>query len=45
MTLTFDELAMHVEGDKGGKEIAEELHVGENVNVFMNDAKMDENEK
>ena len=40
MTLTFDELAMHVEGDKGGKEIAEELHVGENVNVFMNDAKM-----
>ena len=40
LTFTFDELAMHVDGDKGGKEIAEELHVGENVNVFMNDLKM-----
>lgn len=40
LTLTFDELAMHVDGDKSGKEISEELHVGENVNVFLNDAKM-----
>lgn len=40
LTFTFDELAMHVDGDKSGKEIAEELSVGENVNVFMNDAKL-----
>jgi len=40
LTFTFDELAMHIDGDKSGKEIADELHVGENVNVFFNDAKM-----
>lgn len=38
LTLSFDELAMHVEGDKSGKEIAEELHVGENVRVFYDDS-------
>lgn len=35
LTLTFDDLAKHVEGDKSADEIAEELHVGENVSVFM----------
>lgn len=40
LTLTFDELAMHIEGDKSGKEIAEELHVGENVRVFYDDSQM-----
>ena len=40
LTLTFDELAMHVEGDKSGKEIAEDLHVGENVRVFYDDSNM-----
>lgn len=35
LTLTFDDLATHVEGEKKAEEIAEELHVGENVTVFM----------
>jgi hypothetical protein len=35
IVFTFDELASKVEGDKPGHEIAEELHVGENVSVFM----------
>lgn len=35
IVLTFTELANKVEGDKAGNEIADELHVGENVNVFM----------
>lgn len=35
IVLTFTELANKVEGDKAGAEIADELHVGENVNVFM----------
>lgn len=35
IVFTFDELAAKVEGDKPGQEIAEELHVGENVTVFM----------
>ena len=35
INLSFDELAQHVEGDKSAEEIAEELHEGENVDVFM----------
>ena len=35
IVFTFDELAAKVEGDKPGHEIAEELHVGENIAVFM----------
>lgn len=35
LVFTFDELAAKVEGDKPGHEIADELHVGENVSVFM----------
>jgi hypothetical protein len=34
-TFTFAELEMKVEGDKAGKEIADELHVGENVHLFI----------
>lgn len=35
IVFTFDELGAKVEGDKPGNEIADELHVGENVSVFM----------
>lgn len=35
IVFTFDELAAKVEGDKPGHEIADELHVGENISVFM----------
>ena len=38
-TFTFAELEMKIEGDKGGKEIADELHVGENVHLFFDDMK------
>lgn len=36
LTLTFDDLAKHVEGDKAADEIAEDLRVGKNMTVFMN---------
>lgn len=37
ITFTFDELANMVEGEKPGQEIADELHEGENVTVFMDE--------
>ena len=39
ITFTFDDLGSKVEGDKPGQEIAEELHEGENVTVFMDENK------
>lgn len=35
LTITFMELDKLVEGDKAGNEIAEDLHEGENVTIFM----------
>ena len=37
LTVSFAELENYVEGDKAANEIADELHVGENVSVFMDE--------
>lgn len=41
LTLSFDELAKHTKGEKKAEEIAEELHEGENVKVFMKNGSID----
>lgn len=41
LTLSFDELAKHTGGEKRAEEIADELHEGENVQVFMKGNKID----
>lgn len=41
LTVSFQDLAKHVGGDKNPEEIAEELHEGENVQVFMRGNKIE----